>query len=159
MVKGFRGKWSIYWRPDMWQLLVIQRPAPSLLQHSVGAAYPGVTRDILPGRELARQPGQHPRVARLGWDIESLLWIRLAVIQLILRPGDCPQVRQLDGGLALPVIILLKCDSPGKRCFGPRSVENVLKCGGEVSVLVNGKWRPVVDVVDQGVPGNIKTWC
>ena len=58
-------------------------------------------------------------------------------------------------GLALPVIILLKCDSPGKRCLGPCSVEDVLKGGGEVSVLVDGEWRPVVEVVDQGVPGNM----
>ena len=122
----------------------------------MGTAHPGVGRHILPGGKLGRQPGKRPCIARLGRDIDSLLRVRLAIKQFILWPGYC-QIKQLIWTTFLPKVIFLERNSPGKRLPGPCSVDYVLKCRGKVSVLVNGEWRPVVEVVDQSVPGNENT--
>ena len=125
------------------ELLIEQlhtQSSPGLsLQHPVRTAHPGIIGHVLPVVKLLLHLVQYFPVPCLVGHVVPLLGVFLPVKQFPLRSE----------------VILLERDVPGQRRPPPSPHEDVLKCGREVTVLVDGEWRPEVEVVDQCEPSGV----
>jgi hypothetical protein len=108
---------------------------PLVFQDRVRGANPRITGHILPLKQPQLQLFHDDLVIIFPRQIVQFLRVVFQIVQLPFRP----------------VVILLQSFEPVQIFFVSGAVQNALKRGGQVEVLVDGKGALVIQIVDQFV--------